>query len=117
MILLHSDLKINKMNITDKLIKKLEKIAKEDSCGRSYEPTRSVYIIEVENLIEGSNWDYYVGMTGNSIEQRFQEHVDGYNAWKNFRKGICKPVRLGYSLCSFFQNSIQKRQPNLLKEK
>lgn len=100
--MLHSVLKINKVNATDKLIKKLDKIAKADSYGRNYEPTRSVYIIEVENLIEGSNWDYYVGMTGNSIEQRFQEHIDGYNTWRNFKKGICKPVRLEYSLCSFF---------------
>lgn len=90
------------MDETETLLRKLNKIAKEDSFGRSYEPTRSVYIIEVENLVEGSDWDYYVGMTGNSIEQRFQEHVDGYKAWKKFDKGFCRPLRLDYSICSVF---------------
>lgn len=90
------------MNDTEALLRKLNKIAKEDALGRSYEPTRSVYIIEVENLVEDSNWDYYVGMTGNSIEQRFQEHVDGYKAWKKFDKGFCRPLRLDYSICSVF---------------
>lgn len=90
------------MDETEALLRKLNKIANEDAFGRSYEPTKSVYIIEVENLVEGSHWDYYVGMTGNSIEQRFQDHADGHKAWKKFDKGICKPVRLDYSLCSVF---------------
>ena len=90
------------MGATEKLLKKLFDIATQDSYVRNYEPTRSVYIIEVENLVSESNWDYYVGMTGKSIEQRFKEHVEGYNAWKKFDKGFCKPVRLDYALCSTF---------------
>ena len=90
------------MGATEKLLKKLFDIATEDSYGRNYEPTRSVYIIEVENLVAECKWDYYVGMTGKSIEQRFKEHVEGYHAWKKFDKGYCKPVRLDYALCSTF---------------
>lgn len=90
------------MDTTEKLLKQLGKISKEDSYNRKYEPTRSVYIIEVENLMEGSRWDYYVGMTGKSIEERFQEHVDCYKTWTEFKNGICRPVRLDYSLCSLF---------------
>ena len=64
------------MDPTTALQNKLKKIAEEDAHGRSYEPTRSVYVIEVENISENNNWDYYVGYTGNSIETRFQEHLD-----------------------------------------
>ena len=80
----------------------LKKIAEEDAYGRSYEPTRCVYVIEVENISESNNWDYYVGYTGNSIETRFQEHLDGYKTWKEFKHGRSCPKRLAYDLCSVY---------------
>ena len=90
------------MDPTTALHKELKKISKEDAYGRSYEPTRSVYVIEVENISESNNWDYYVGYTGNSIETRFQEHLDGYKTWKEFKHGRSCPKRLAYDLCSVY---------------
>jgi hypothetical protein len=90
------------MDSTTKLHNELVKISELDSFGRSYEPTRSVYVIEVENLVSGSDWDYYIGMTGKSVEARFQEHLSGYKTWKRFNDGSCKPLRLDYSLFGVF---------------
>ncbi len=90
------------MDPTIELQSQLIEIAKNDAYGRSYEPTRSVYVIEVENISESNNWDYYVGYTGNSIEARFQEHLDGYKTWKEFKHGRSCPKRLAYDLCSVY---------------
>jgi hypothetical protein len=90
------------MDPTTALHNKLKKISKEDAYGRTYQPTRSVYIIEVENLVPESVWHYYVGMTGKSIEERFQEHIDKYLTWGKFKDGSCRPLRLDYSLCTSY---------------
>ena len=90
------------MDPTTALQNKLKKIAEEDTHGRSYEPTRSVYVIEVENISENNNWDYYVGYTGNSIETRFQEHLHGYKTWREFKHSRSRPKRLAYDLCSVY---------------
>jgi hypothetical protein len=90
------------MDPTSLLLKQLTKLAEEDAEGRSYSPTRSVYVINVENISAENNWDYYVGYTGNTIEIRFQEHIDGYKTWKEFKKGRARPISLAYDLCSVY---------------
>lgn len=84
------------------LLNQLKKLAKEDAEGRSYAPTRSVYVIQVENISVENNWDYYVGYTGKTIETRFQEHIAGYKTWEEFKKGRSRPLSIAYDLCSVY---------------
>lgn len=83
------------MESIEPLLDKLEKLAKEDAAGKNHEPKFSIYVIEVENLDDREDWDFYVGSTGKTIEERFKDHRNRRKtAWRKFKCGVCKPKRL-----------------------
>lgn len=45
-----------------------------------------------------NNWDYYVGYTGKSVEERFNEHLQGYKTWREFKTQRSRPIRLSTDL-------------------
>jgi hypothetical protein len=66
--------------------------AKEEQVGtRRY----ALYVIEVESLDERIPYEFYVGMTRTSGRHRMTQHIQrGDRAWKMFRNGKARPVRL-----------------------
>jgi len=55
----------------------------------------ALYVIEVEALDERVPYVFYVGMTLTSGGHRMKQHSDrGDRAWKMFRNGKARPVRL-----------------------
>ena len=93
---------MDEFDITSTLIRKLVALANLDSQGRSHKPTKSVYIIEVENLDRKNNWDYYVGYTGKNVEERYKEHLIGYKSWREFKAGRSRPKGLAFDLMAEF---------------
>lgn len=58
-----------------------------------------LYVIEVEELVPTIRYLFYVGYTGKSPESRFADHQSGgEKAWKHFRKGNARAVRLRHDL-------------------
>jgi len=66
--------------------------AKEEQVGtRRY----ALYVIEVESLDDRVPYEFYVGMTRTSGRHRMTQHSErGDRAWKMFRNGHARPVRL-----------------------
>ena len=55
----------------------------------------ALYVIEVESLDERAPYEFYIGMTRTSGRHRMKQHSDrGDRAWKMFRNGKARPVRL-----------------------
>jgi len=55
----------------------------------------ALYVIEVESLDERVPYEFYVGVTMTSGRHRMKQHSEGGNrAWRMFRNGKARPVRL-----------------------
>jgi len=55
----------------------------------------ALYVIEVESLDERAPYEFYVGVTRTSGRHRMKQHSEGGNrAWRRFRSGQARPVRL-----------------------
>jgi len=55
----------------------------------------ALYVIEVESLDERVPYEFYVGVTRTSGRNRMKQHSEGGNrAWRKFRNGQARPVRL-----------------------
>jgi hypothetical protein len=84
---------------SDKLLRDLQKLALEDSVGKKSEPTYSVYVIEIERIDPGLDFDFYVGSTGNPIQYRFSQHVPDHKfAARIFRNSRAKATRIRWDL-------------------
>ncbi len=78
--------------------RKIQRLA--DSEDPSMGPARyHLYVIEVEALVPTMRYLFYVGYTGKSPEIRFADHqAAGAKAWKHFRKGNARAVRIRHDL-------------------
>ena len=55
----------------------------------------ALYVIEVESLDERVPYEFYVGVTKTSGQHRMEQHSEGGDrAWRKFRNGQARPVRL-----------------------
>jgi len=55
----------------------------------------ALYVIEVESLDERVPYEFYVGVTKTSGRHRMKQHsAGGDRAWRMFRNGKARPVRL-----------------------
>lgn len=55
----------------------------------------ALYVIEVESLDERVPYEFYIGVTLTSGKHRMKQHSEGGNrAWRKFRNGQARPVRL-----------------------
>jgi predicted GIY-YIG superfamily endonuclease len=61
----------------NRIVKTLNNLAQFDSVGRSDDPQRSVYIIEVVPKDESCKFKFYVGSTWHPVEYRYEEHKSG----------------------------------------
>jgi predicted GIY-YIG superfamily endonuclease len=61
----------------NRIVKTLNNLAQFDSIGRSDDPQRSVYIIEVVPNDESCKFELYVGSTWHPVEYRYEEHKSG----------------------------------------
>jgi hypothetical protein len=70
----------------------MELAAREKQTGtRRY----ALYVIEVESLDERVPYKFYIGMTNTSGRHRMMQHSErGDRAWRMFRNGKARPVRL-----------------------
>ena len=60
-----------------RILKSLNNLAEFDSIGKSEEPHRSVYVIEIIPNDDSCDFDLYVGSTWHPIEHRYEEHESG----------------------------------------
>ena len=89
------------MDDSEKLLKEVKELARQDSMGRKSKPTYSVYVIEIEKIDPTLKFEFYVGSTSNSIQYRLAQHVPGNKlASKIFRhsRGKAKQVRWDLTL-------------------
>lgn len=55
----------------------------------------ALYVIEIESLDERVPYEFYIGMTRTSGRHRMKQHNErGDRAWRMFRNGKARPVRL-----------------------
>ena len=60
-----------------RILKSLSNLAEFDSLGKTEEPHRSVYVIEIISHDGKCEFDLYVGSTWHPIEHRYEEHKSG----------------------------------------
>jgi hypothetical protein len=59
----------------------------------------NLYVIEVERLDPSLRYEFYVGVTSTSAERRLAQHQEGGDkAWRQFRNGRGRAVRIRYDL-------------------
>lgn len=60
-----------------RIVRTLHNLAEFDSQGKSDEPRRSVYVIEVVPYEDSCKFELYVGSTWHPVEHRYEEHRSG----------------------------------------
>jgi hypothetical protein len=91
------------MDESKKLLNDLRKLASQDAIGKKSAPMYSVYVIEVEKLDPTLKFDFYVGSTSKSIQQRFSQHVPNHDlAAQMFRHSRAKAKQVRWDLIMDF---------------
>ena len=91
------------VNFSDRFIRQLNNISENSNLIPNFESHHRVYILEVKSNLELEGFNFYVGQTKDSIENRVKTHLRaGLFSWSQFRNGNYDLVRVRKDLHSQF---------------